>query len=160
MTIGRAGRAAFLIIFATLSLTACGGGGPSPETAALAAKPLAKSEARLKITRPSMLYGVAVDARVKIDGREVASLGDGDVKIFDVPAGNRQIVVDHWSHPNVYKLDMQAKPGMMYEFIVSPRQEAAVAGMFGLVGSAVEAAANENGGAWKIELSTQYPVTS
>ena len=146
------------ILFGTAMLAGCGGG-PGPETAALAAKPLAKSETRLKIARPELLYGMAVDVRVKVDGREIGSLGNGDVKIVDLPAGVHQVVVDHWSHPNVFKLDLQAKPGMVYELEISPREEAAVAGlMFGLAGTLAEAAANENGGGWQVRMVGQKPA--
>jgi len=82
----------------------------------------------------------------------VASLGTGGSTIVDVPAGSRNIVVDSWSHPNEYKLTLAAKPGMMYTLEVSIRSEAMVAGMFGLAGQMMEAAANENGGNFKIRL--------
>jgi hypothetical protein len=139
-------------------LAGCGGGEVRPETAALASAPLAKSQARLKIYRTSEFVGSLADARLKIDGRDAPALSDGEVRIVDVPAGKHEIVVDSWSHPNVFKLDVQAKAGVMYELEISPREEAVAAGMFGLAGLLIEAAANENGGSWQIKLVKQGPA--
>jgi hypothetical protein len=78
--------------------------------------------------------------------------------MLDVPAGTHRIVVDHWSHPNVYAITLDAKPGMLYTLEVSLRSEAAVAGMFGLVGMFAEAATNENGGTYQIRVVQTDPV--
>ena len=127
------------------------------ENASLLDKALHGSQARLKIHREGAL-GAAVPARVRVDGREVASLGVGGSTVVDVAAGSRKIVVDAWSHPNEYTLTLAAKPGMLYTLEVSIRSEAMVAGMFGLVGMMVEAAANENGGAFQIRVVESRPL--
>jgi hypothetical protein len=136
-------------------LSGCGTTGP--ENAALADKALPKSHARLKIYREGVV-GAAVPARVIIDGREVASLGVGGSTVLDVPAGSHKIVVDSWGHPNAYTLPLAAKPGMLYTLEISVRSEAFVAGMFGLVGVMVEAAANENGGTFQIRVVDSAPA--
>jgi hypothetical protein len=120
-------------------------------------KALPRSYARLQIQR-SGVVGAAVPARIMIDGREVASLGVGGSTVLDVPAGSRKIAVDSWSHPNAYSLALAAKPGMLYTLEVSVRSEAMVAGMFGLVGMMVEAAANENGGTFEIRVVDSNPL--
>ena len=146
------------LLLAALTLSGCAGG-DGPETAALAAKPLQKSQARLKISRPGEFVAGLADARVQIDGKEAASIASGETRVIDVPAGAHQIVVDHWGHPNVYKLDLQTKPGMRYDLQITARGEAAMAGaVFGVLGSLAEAAANENGGTFQIQLVQQKPA--
>jgi hypothetical protein len=137
-------------------LSGCGSTGA--ENFALSEKALKASDARLKIFREENLLGVAAGARVKVDGREVANLGSGASTMLDVAAGSHRITVDHWSHPNEYAVTLVAKPGMLYTLEVSPRTEAAVAGMFGLAGMAVEAAANENGGTYQIRVVDEKPL--
>jgi hypothetical protein len=104
--------------------------------------------------------GAAVPARVRIDGREVASIGVGGSTVLDVPAGSRKIVVDSWSHTNEYTLTLAAKPGMLYNLEISIRDEAFVAGMmFGIVGTMAEAAANPNGGNFQIKVVGSQPFS-
>jgi hypothetical protein len=79
--------------------------------------------------------------------------------MLDVHAGKHTIVVDHWSHPNVYTMTLDAKPGMLYTMEVSIRTEAAVAGVFGLAGVFAEAAANQNGGSYEIHMVHEDPIT-
>jgi hypothetical protein len=143
---------ALLALAVALLFTGCGAS--APENVAALNAPLAKSTARVKLVRPSEFAAALSDARVKIDNNEVAILGNGDSKTLDLPAGRHTIVVDHWSHPNVFTLELEAKPGRLYVLEVTPRGEAVVAGaLFGVVGSLVEAAANENGGSYQIRAS-------
>lgn len=102
---------------------------------------------------------MATDARVKIDGREVASLGNDETKTLDIPFGNHQITIDHWSHPGVSKLTLHAKPGMIYELEATVRGDAAAAGLlFGLAGSAIESASNGDAGFWAIQVKRERPA--
>ncbi len=150
---------AAVLLFGTIALGACSGAGT--EAGAALTAPLAQSQARLKLYRPSALPGSLADARVKIDGREVASLSNDNSKVMDVAVGHHQVVVDHWGHPNVYKLDLDVKPGMVYALEVTVRDEAVVAGaLFGTVGVLAEAAANENGGTFQIRLTGEKPIGS
>jgi hypothetical protein len=143
-------------ILAGIFVSGCGTTGP--ENAELARTALKPSQARLKIFRAATVVGAAGSARVQVDGRQVADLGVGGSTMLDVPAGTHKIVVDHWSHPNVYTMTLDAKPGMLYTLEVSLRPEAAVAGMFGLVGVFAEASANENGGSYQIKLVKSEPA--
>ncbi len=149
----------YLILLSVLLLPACSSVPHVDDTAQLN-KALASSQARLKIYRPGE-YSAPIEAgaRVKIDGREVANLDTGASTILDLPAGKHQIVVDHWSHPNVYKLDLVTKPGHLYRLEITPREEAAVAGaLLGMTGVLIEAAANENGGTFQIRLVEDKPL--
>jgi hypothetical protein len=146
-------KASFASIFAFLAgISVSGCGSTGPENTGLARTALKPSEARLKIFRAESLVGAGGSARVRVDGRQVADLGVGGSTMLDVPAGTHTIVVDHWSHLNVYTMTLDAKSGMLYTLEVSIRTEAAVAGMFGLVGMFAEAAANENGGSYQIQV--------
>lgn len=129
------------------------------ENAELASKPLAKSQTRLKIFRSEAYVAGAVSARVKIDGRQIAEIDNGGSKMLDLAAGKHEIVVDSWQHPNVYKLDLDAKPGTMYVLEIAPREEVAAAGvLLGVVGMLAEAAVNENGGTWSIRVVEERRV--
>ena len=152
----RAARRTCTLLLACAILSGCGSTGA--ENVALTDKALKASDARLKIVRAENLLGAAVGARVKVDGREVANLSSGAFTTLDVSAGSHRIAVDHWSHPNEYAITLVAKTGMLYTLEVSPRTEAAVAGMFGLVGMAVEATANENGGTYQIRVVDEKPM--
>ena len=123
-------------------------------------KPLVQNAGRLKIVRPGELAAGLAGARLKIDDKEVANLDNGDWKVIDVPAGKHKVTVDHWGHFNVYNLELDVKPGTLYTLEISPRDEAIVAGaLFGVAGSLVEAAANENGGSFQIKLVDERPIT-
>ncbi len=136
-----------------------GCGNMSAENTGLASSPLKASDARLKIYRTGNLVASVGAASVKVDGREVANMGIGGSTMLDVPAGVRKIVVGHWGHPNDYTITVDAKPGMLYTLEISPRMEAAVAGVaFGMIGWAVEAAANENGGTYQIRVVDSTPI--
>jgi hypothetical protein len=136
-------------------LSGCGTTGA--ENASLLERPLRPAQARLQIQREGIV-GAAVPARILIDGREVASLGVGGSTVVDVAAGNRKIVVDSWSHPNAYTIKLAAKAGTLYTLEVAIRSEAMVAGMFGVIGMAAEAAANENGGTFQIRVLESKPL--
>jgi hypothetical protein len=135
-----------------------GCGSTAAENAALAGKTLKTSHARLKVQRSNELMAAAPAARVKLDGREIASLGVGGSTVLDVPAGARKITVDAFGHPNAYTMTLQAKPGMLYTLEISPRGEAVAAGMFGLVGMLAEASINQNGGTFQVSVVEAKPA--
>jgi hypothetical protein len=148
------GAVAVALMFSASMLAGC-----APPETALVAAPVPKSHARLIIHREGSVVGMVADARVRVDGRDVASLGNDEVKVLDIPAGAHQIAVDHWSHPGVSKLDLNAKPGTVYEIRAAVRGEAAAAGMmFGLAGSAIESASNGDAGFWSLQLVKQRPA--
>jgi hypothetical protein len=144
-------------LFAVALLSGCGTTGA--ENAGLAGRPLKTSHARLRIQRSDELMAAGPAARVKLDGREIANLGVGGSTMLDVPAGARKIAVDQEGHPRTYSITLHAKPGMLYTLEISPRGEAVMAGaVFGLVGTLVEAAVNENGGTFQIRVVDAKPA--
>lgn len=140
-------------------LVAAGCGTTSDETASVAKQPLKSAHARLKIYRTSEFIAAVPSALVKVDGREVAQLGVGGSTMLDVPAGSRQVAVEGFGHPNAFALTLNAKAGMLYTLEVSPRTEPVMAGLvFGLVGSMVEAAVNQNGGTFQVRVVDSKPA--
>lgn len=102
---------------------------------------------------------MVADARIAIDGKQVASLGNGDTSVYTLPAGQHRISVDHWGHPGTSTLDLTVKPSMVYELAVEVRGDAAAAGIaFGVIGAAVESAASNDAGYWSIRVAKQGPA--
>jgi hypothetical protein len=102
------------------SVTACGSllaallkagcGSTGAENAGHAAKALKPSPARLRVQRSNELMAAAPAARVKLDGREIASLGVGRSATLTSQSGARKVTVEAQSHPNEYTITLQAKP--------------------------------------------------
>ena len=158
MRIGRQRRCIAVAMMLALA-PAAGCGNTSAENAGLVTGALKASDARLKIQRVNSFMAAAGSANVKLDGREVASLGIGGSTMLDVAAGPHKITVGAWGHPNVYAITLDARPGMLYTLEISPRMEAAAAGAaFGFIGFAAEAAANENGGTFEISVVDEAPL--
>jgi len=97
-------------------------------------------------------------ARVKLHGREIASLGVGGSTVLNVSRWSGKTTVDAQGHPNEYTITLQAKPGMLYTLEVAPRGEAVTAGMFGLVGMLAEASINKNGGTFQVRVVEAIPA--
>ena len=111
--------------------------------------------ARVKVIRTKELGFGLRDARVKLDGRQVASLGRGETAVFDLAPGRHVFAVDVWDHPNVYKMTLFARPGKFYTLEVSAREEAVASSFFGGAGMLAEAGANKNGGLFKIRIASE-----
>ncbi|HWJ18514.1 MAG TPA: hypothetical protein VNR65_07305 [Geobacterales bacterium] len=141
-------------------LAGCSTGSSGVENAALLNQPLKGNTARVKIVRAETFAAALRGARLKLDGKQIADIGDGAATVLDIPAGAHEFTVDVWDHPNVYKINVNAKPGMLYEMEVQPRSDAIVAGMFGVVGMAAEASANPNGGVFEIRVARESRVAS
>jgi hypothetical protein len=137
------------------SVTACGSlltallksgcGSTGAENAAHAAKALKPSPARFRVQRSNELMAAAPAARVKLDGRKIASLGVGRSATLTSQSGAQghrrsakppQRVYDHPAS--------EAGRGSTLE--VSPRGEAVTASRFGIVSVLAEACINQNGG--------------
>jgi hypothetical protein len=139
------------------TLSACGSTGIQNE--GLLKQPLTGGQSRVKIVRSEQFLASGRGARVKIDGKEVADIGNGAGAILDVPAGPHNVSVDVWDHPNVFNLRIEAKPGRMYTLLIKPREDAVMAGaVLGVAGMLVEAAANENGGLFQVEVVDEQRI--
>ncbi len=127
-------------------------GGPTPEeTAALAAAPIPAGKARVMIERPSAVMYAAAPATIELNGQKVASVGAGGSAIFDVPTGPNKIAASAWSYPGTWTLPLDAKAGQTYKVIVEPRGDSFLPGaLLGPIGGAIDAASNENAGAFQM----------
>lgn len=96
----------------------------------------------------------AIPADVKVNGREVASVWKDSSTAVDISAGTNIIEIGNWQHPGVWKTTLNVKPSSTYTIEISPRGEGyAVALVGGLAASLVDAAINENAGAFQGRVS-------
>jgi len=138
------------------ALCACAGGGT--ENTALLSQSLGKGSARPKIVRTSELLAALRDARIKLDGKQVASLSDGGSTIIDIPAGSHEITADVWDSPQISKVRLDAKPATLYIFEVTPNLGGTGIGMLGAVGAAMESAGGQNGGLFLIRAVSEKRI--
>ena len=147
------------IVTIALSIFLCSCAGTTTvENASLLNQPLQAKTSRIKIVRAGTFIASLRDARIKMDGREIASLSNGAATVRDIPAGNHEFSVDVWDHPNIFKINVNIKPGMLYTLEVQPRDEAIAAGMFGAAGMLAEAASNPNGGLFQMRVVSETKV--
>jgi hypothetical protein len=104
--------------------------------------------AELVFTRDDSLLYLALSARVFVDGRQILKLSRGDTASIFVEAGDRFVVVDTWSIPGKFSINLNLEKGRTYQFAVSPRSDSFIAGVaFGLIGNVVE-----DGGGFRVQL--------
>jgi hypothetical protein len=104
--------------------------------------------AELVFTRDDSLLYLALGARVFVDGRQIGKLSRGDTTSIFVEAGDRSVVVDTWSIPGEFSINLNVEKGRTYQFTVSPRSDSFIAGVaFGLIGNVVE-----DGGGFQLQL--------
>lgn len=126
------------------------------ETSALAKAPIPQGKARVTVTRPSTVLYVGSPATISLNGQSVADVGSGGSAVFDVPAGANVISVSALLYPGEYKLKLDAASGQTYALEVGPRDASiGPAVLFGVVGGAIDAAANENSGMFEIRTATK-----
>jgi hypothetical protein len=126
------------------------------ETSALANAPIPEGKARVIINRQSTALYVGSPATISLNGQNVADVGSGGRAVFDVPAGSNVLAVSAPLYPGEYKFKLDAARGQTYALEVGPR-DASVgpAVLFGIIGGAIDAAANENSGMFEIRSSGQ-----
>ncbi len=142
-----------------VAILAAGCAGTETASAGLAAEAAAKApervpagKARLTLTRVSGVLYVGTPATVKINGEQVASLWAGSSSTVDIAPGANSVSVDAWSYPGFWKVDLNAKAGQAYAIEISPRGSSYVPSLLGPVGGAIDAAANENAGAFQMRV--------
>lgn len=135
-----------LALVTTSTLNACAGN--AAENTARLNQSLDKKTARLKIVRTHELVAALRDARIKLDGKQVASLSNGDSTIIGIAAGRHEITADVWDSPQTSRVRVDAKPATLYIFEVTPNLGGTGIGIFGAAGAAI--AGGENGGLFLI----------
>lgn len=119
----------------------------------VAAKARKSGGARLTLTRTTDVLYFAATAIVRVNGKQVASLGRGESATVTIAPGANKVAVDAFLQPGSFVLDLHARPGGNYAIEISPRGESyASVVVFGLAGVLIDAAANNNkAGAFKLQ---------
>jgi hypothetical protein len=115
-----------------------------------------KGTARLKIVRTHALLAALRDARIKLDGKQVASLSNGDSTIIDIAAGSHEITADVWDSPQTSRVRVDAKPATLYIFEVTPNLGGTGIGIFGAAGAAI--AGGQDGGLFLIHAVSEKRI--
>lgn len=138
-----------VIVFLSSLLIGCGSTNQRGEIQTSAAPQLSSKEgATLVFNRDDSLLYLALGARIFIDGQQVAKLSRGGAFTTVVGEGKRGLVVDTWSIPGKFSIDLNAEKGKKYQFRISPRSDSVIAGVaFGLIGNVVE-----DGGAFQLQM--------
>lgn len=132
---------------------ACATSQSSEQTAALLSSSVPTAKARVVIERPSTFLYMGMQVQIEHNGTKVASLNSGGRAVFDISPGANKITAAAWGDLGSWTVPLNAKAGKTYTLVVEPRNENfAVRMATGIVGSAIEAAANENSGAFQLRL--------
>lgn len=138
----------------------CAGSDPI-QTAALAAAPIAPGKARVSITRTSAVLYAAAPATITLNDQKVASVGNGETAIVDIPAGANTLAASAWSYPGEYKVKLNAFAGQTYKLEVAPRGDSfGPSVLLGPIGGMIDSAANENAGAFELRLAGEPKVAA
>lgn len=144
----RAMRSIFRVLTVASFVTGCAGLETTPPAGAMLA-----GQARLKLTRVSGVLYMGAQANVRVNGQEVANLWRESSTTVNLSPGANVITVGALLHPGVWTINLNAKPGATYAVEISPRVESyAPVLIAGLAGSMVDAAVNENAGAFQMRL--------
>ena len=144
-------KSVFLLLLATIVLSACGTTG-TVNVSALS-EPIPASKARIVVTRNSSLIylGAAVD--VRSNGSKIASLGRGGSVVHDIPKGQNTLSVSTPTAPGQFVVSFNAKAGQTYNFEIAPRSGALITGsLWGMAGDTMNASVSEQSGYFQIEL--------
>ena len=121
---------------------------PAPQQQAA---PKRVGHATVVITRTDEFLYVGVPATIEVNGQSFASLWKGQSHSGALRPGPTTIRAHAWRHTGKYRISFTAQPGKTYRLVVSPRGESIMPGVvFGLAGTLIDAAVNENAGAFKI----------
>lgn len=145
---------AVVAAFAGLALVGCAGGPSLEETASLAAAPVPADKARVVVERPSAMLYAGAPATIELNGQKVASVWSGGSAAFDVPIGANKIAASAWSYPGTWTLPLNATAGQTYKLIVEPRGASFGPGLLGPIGGAIDAASNDNAGAFQMRVAS------
>ncbi len=134
----------------TLCLTGCGTTRVLDTTQA--DSPLGKDNARLIISRDDSALYFASSAIVEADSQEIADLGRGGTVVHDVRAGSVSIAVHAHATFGYYVINMEAKPGKTYRFMITPRGKQMIYSPLGVVGDYINGQGNDKTGYFQIGM--------
>lgn len=144
-----------LLAVAALCLLLCGCASGSRFSES-ALPPLSPEMARLVFIREPHYAGKLISARIKIDGNTVGKLDDGSVIYVDHSPGTVTLSADFVFYPGNSTIAADLRPGQTYFLLVSPREDAAIASTFGILGECADSCGNnKTGGFYQIRLITR-----
>jgi hypothetical protein len=142
----------FILCACLILLTACGTTGVS--NLSTLNQPIPSGQSRLIVSRNNSLLYLAGAADGSLNGRKIASLGRGGSVVEDIPSGKHVLSVNAPATFGNYTTTLEAKSGKTYSFEVSPNSKKSMmpGAVFGMLGEAMDAQANENTGYFQIVL--------
>ena len=146
-----------LAVTAALLVSACAG---APGDAEIVTGAIPAGQARVKVTRTNALMYSGAPATITVNGKKMTDVWTGATSSFHVPAGQNVIAASAWSYPGEYKVNLNAVAGQTYELVVEPRGDSVIPGsVLGPIGGMIDAAANENAGAFQLRMASAGGAT-
>ena len=140
-----------LLVILCLVISACAGKF-TPDTS-LVSGALPANSAKLTIKRTGERLYDAGPATVEVNGKKVADIAADDSITIAIAAGPTTLAVYAPAHPGKFAVTIQADASRSYTAEVSPRAESYIpVAALGAFGAALDAALNENAGAFKLRL--------
>ena len=115
-----------------------------PTEASSAAAVVAPSKATLLFKRESSVIGIANDAKVFIDGKQVCAVPNGKDCKVDAETGKHLVKIDAALSAGEFSKTFEFKPGKTYTFAVSARTGSVLSGFGGLFGMIADNAINKD----------------
>ena len=160
---GAAPRGLGIALMAAAALAWLGGcAGPAAEgeslaatpLAAKAAQPLAAGKARIVLERSGTAMYSGVAATVTLNSQKVADIWAGASEVVDIAPGKAVLGVEAWSYPGTYRLEIDAKSGVVYRVAIAPRGESFGPSLIlGPFGGLVDKDEKGNSGAFMMQLA-------
>lgn len=120
-----------------------------------------KGQSKLVISRSSDFMFIGVQASIDVNGVRVAQLWRGEGYATAMQPGKIVLSTDAWSTSGRYQSHFNMEADREYIFEVAPRGEHfSTLTLFGVLGSAIEAAVDENTGPFSIYLKEIRPLVS
>ncbi len=141
-----------LLIIFILALNGCATA-TYPEVNSVDIAPPPVDKAKILFTRDNSILYMALGARVKVEGVQMAKLARRESFSTLVTPGKVKMEVDTATAPGRFGITLNASAGRIYQIKVMPRSDSFLPGaVFGILGSAADAAINEQSGLFMFEL--------
>ena len=109
---------------------------------------------KIVFTRDKSMMYFGIDARVRVNGQQVAKLSRGETITVPIAEGEVNIDVDNSWNPGSFGVSVVVEKGKIYYFDISPRSESFLPGaVFGLLGGIVDSEINSQSGVFQLKLA-------
>ena len=105
-------------VIALLAVAGCASSGPAVRN--IPKQTVVSEKARIVIEREEGGMYSHMAARVKMNGVKILDMSPGDVNYWDTTPGVYKITTDSYTERGVSIIVVEAKPGQVYRFMVSP----------------------------------------